>query len=94
MVSWNFHRTRVFSAVMSKSFKQIFSSKIIVTIPGNVFLQSETEAEIFQILKIKHHILLTQNKNSAPDQSLSSSPELNFSDISTKAKQKRARTYE
>ena len=54
---------------MSKIFRTLILSKIVITYLDDVFMQSQTKNEMFIVLDKYHQILLRENMKAAPDKS-------------------------
>ena len=58
-----------FSAFMSKIFRPLILKKNAITYLDDVFMQSQTKEETFQVLEHYHKILQNENLKAAPDKS-------------------------
>ena len=58
-----------FSAFLSKIFRPLILKKNAITDLDDVFMQSQTEDEMFIILEQYHQILKNENMKAAPDKS-------------------------
>ena len=55
-----------FSAFMSEVFRPLILSKNVITYLDDVFMQSQTKNEMFNVLEKYHQILLKENMKAAP----------------------------
>ena len=55
-----------FSAFMSKIFRPLILKKNAITYLDDVFMQSQTEEEMFNVLEQYHQILQNENLKAAP----------------------------
>ena len=58
-----------FSALMSKIFRPLILKKNAITYLDDVFMQSQTKEEMFNVLEQYHQILQNENLKAAPDKS-------------------------
>ena len=58
-----------FSAFMSKIFRPLILKKNAITYLDDVFMQSQTKEEMFNVLEQYHQILQNENLKAAPDKS-------------------------
>ena len=58
-----------FSAFMSEIFRPLILNKNAITYLDDVFMQSQTKDEMFNVLEKYHQILLHKNIKAAPDES-------------------------
>ena len=58
-----------FSAFMSKIFRPLILKKNAITYLDDVFMQSQTKGEMFNVLEQYHQILQNENLKAAPDKS-------------------------
>ena len=58
-----------FSAFMGKIFRPLILKKNAITYVDDVFLQSQTKDEMFNVLEHYHKILQNENLKAAPDKS-------------------------
>ena len=58
-----------FSAFMSKTFRPLILKKNAITYLDDVFMQSQTKEEMFNVLENYHKILQNENLKAAPDKS-------------------------
>ena len=58
-----------FSAFMSKIFRPLILKKNAITYLDDVFMQSQTKEEMFNVLEHYHKILQNKNLKAAPDKS-------------------------
>ena len=56
-----------FSAFMSKTFRPLMLKKFAITYLDDVFMQSQTNDEMFLVLEQYHQILQKENMKTAPD---------------------------
>ena len=52
---------------MSKTFRQLILSKIVITCLDNLFMQSQTEHKMFKVIEKCRQILFKENRKAAPD---------------------------
>ena len=58
-----------FSAFLSKTFRPIILSKIVIKYLDDVLTQSQTKHEMFKVLDKYHEILLQENRKATPNKS-------------------------
>ena len=54
---------------MSEIFRSLILSKIIITYLGDVFMQSQTKHELFEVLDKYHQVLLKEHMKAVTDKS-------------------------
>ena len=69
LILWNIHRTSSIFSFYEQNFSTTNTQENAITYLDDVFMQSQTKEEMFNVLEQYHQILQNENLKAAPDKS-------------------------